>query len=49
MSNRSAAIRYVYLKNLEKETSDNPISYKILIDIGFQYLDHRLERHCSTF
>lgn len=31
-----------------KETSDNPISYKSLIDIGFQYLDHRLERHCST-
>ena len=31
-----------------KETSDNHITYKILIDIGFQYLDHRLERHCST-
>nr|DAQ68213.1 MAG TPA: hypothetical protein [Bacteriophage sp.] len=31
-----------------KETSNNSISYKSLIDIGFRYLDHRLERHCST-
>lgn len=31
--------RYCLSQKFEKETSDNSISYKSLIDIGFQYLD----------